>query len=102
MKLKVGEKELDLTKCLPLTIGDWAAFEEAGLINEDGTVSTGSAAGVLGFLGVLFKKVDSKVKEADLRLIPLHEIGPISIFLSEALAAAGQDPTQDGSQNSST
>lgn len=99
MKLKVGEKELDLNKCLPLTIGDWAAFEAAGLIEADGSVSTGSAGGVLGFLGVLFKKIDPKIKEAELKSIPLHEIGPISEFLGEALASAGNDPTQDGSQN---
>jgi hypothetical protein len=97
MKINVADKELDLKDCLPLTIGDWAAFETAGLIDENGGVSSGSAKGVLGFMLVLLQKIDPEITEADIGKIPLTLIAPVSEFLGETLAGAGEDPTQDGS-----
>ena len=98
MKVKIGDREVDVSKAFPLSIGDWVDMEAQGLLAEDGSFNAG-IANTFGLIKTVVAKCD--VSEEEARSIPFDQIQGLIAYIVEQIGGV-DDPTQDGSQNSST
>ena len=91
MKLKVGEKQVDLNGAFPLTVGDVKVLEAIGIMDSKGEMNTGSVTLVSKLLLHLVHKVDEQVTEADIDAIPIHELADLAPFLESKMKEVGID-----------
>lgn len=80
MILKLGDKEVDLAKAFPMTIGDFKALEGLGVLNEKGDMDTASPTKMVSFLFHLLHKADESVTEAEVENISLDDLDGIGDF----------------------
>lgn len=84
-EIKIGNKTIDLSGALPLTLGDWKAFEKKKLITKDGEVEIKGASQVCILLLHLAQKVDRTVTEKDIETLPLDDLPKITKWIEKAM-----------------
>ena len=94
MKIKLGEKEYDLEKSLPVTLGDIRRLKQDHGVKLDDLNSMDIDV-VAKVLLLLCQKVDPAITEALVDTVPLMELGRIANFL--AMAASPDFPTSGSS-----
>ena len=83
MKITLGEKEYDLEKSLPITLGDIRRLKSVhGIRLED--LASMDADIVAKVLLMLCQKVDPAITEEMVDGVPLERIGDVANFLSRA------------------
>lgn len=95
MKIKLGEKEVDLKAALPITLGDVRRLKKdfgvklADLSNMDADI-------IAKIVLMLSQKVNVTITEAEVDTIPLVQLGDIAIFLQTDAVEADR-PTSGSS-----
>lgn len=84
-KIKLGKKTIDLSKAMPLTIGDWKAFERLEIVTKDGNMGVAGATQVCALLLHLAQKVDKGVSEKDIEAIPLEELPRLTKWVDQIM-----------------
>lgn len=82
MLLKIKDKEIELDRAFPLTIGDWIELEKMGLHMES---SLNSAKGTRSFLAYLVRKVDASIAEDDLNSVPVTRIPKLNEYIGKKM-----------------
>lgn len=91
MKVRLGEKEYDLAKSLPITLGDLRRFKkEYGM--DLATLSAMDLDNVAKVLHLLLRKIDPDISEETIDLFPLPQLGAVAKFLTEATGEAVVEP----------
>ena len=85
MKIKLGEKEYDLDKSLPITLGDIKKLKAVHGVKLNDLASM-DADIVAKVLLLLCQKVDPNITEDMVDEVPLERLGDIAQFLSGAVA----------------
>ena len=84
MKITLGEKEYDLEKSLPVTLGDIRRLKsEYGVQLAD--LSSMDLDVVAKVLLMLCRKVDKDITEAMVDDLPIEKVGEVASFLSRAV-----------------
>ena len=83
MKITLGEKEYDLEKSLPVTLGDIRKLKNAHGIKLSDLASM-DADVVAKVLLMLCQKVDAAITEEMIDGLPLTDIDKVAAFLSRA------------------
>ena len=84
MKITLGEKEYDLEKSLPVTLGDIRRLKsEYGVQLAD--LSSMDLDVVAKVLLMLCRKVDKDITEAMVDELPIEKVGEVASFLSRAV-----------------
>lgn len=83
MKIQLGEKEYDLEKSLPVTLGDIRRLKREHNVKISDLASM-DADVVAKVLLMLCQKVDPEITEALIDGVPLSEIDQVARFLSRA------------------
>ncbi len=78
----VGERQYDLTKCFPLTIGDWEDLETKEVVVNGQLQLSGKRA--IDFILFLLTKVDASVTREEVRKLPMREIGRVGKLLAQS------------------
>ena len=85
MILKMGDKEVDLTRAFPLILGDIMALEELGVMDEKGRMDTASPTKMGKLLLHLAQKVDETTTLNDIKKIGLDEFDEIGDFFQKKM-----------------
>jgi len=84
LKITLGEKEYDLEKSLPVTLGDIRRLKsEYGVQLAD--LSSMDLDVVAKVLLMLCRKVDKDITEAMVDDLPIEKVGEVASFLSRAV-----------------
>lgn len=83
MKIKLGEKEIDLKLALPIVLGDVRKLKKVHGVNlkDLGSMDADTIAKIVL---VLSQKIDPTVTEAEVDMLPMEQVGAVAIFLGEA------------------
>ena len=84
MKITLGEKEYDLAKALPITLGDVRRLKHVHGIQLSDLASMDLDIVAKVFL-MLCQKIDPDITEDMVDAIPLLQMNKVSQFLSEAV-----------------
>ena len=91
--VKIGNKQVDFAKALPLTLGDVKALIRAGALGADGKPpSDGSVESAIQFISVLARKAEQSLTEADIDATPYLELTGVSKILETLLSQDTQSP----------
>lgn len=96
MKIRLGEKELDLSQAVPITLGDtrWLKKTYGVKLSELSQIDADIMSHVLH---MLCRKVDPGVTEAEVDLITLPEIARLTEYLQTAAFTDADRPTSGSS-----
>lgn len=83
MIIKLGEKEVDLDKAFPITLGDLKRMERENLMTAEALKSPSAISKVLL---MLVQKTDKEITEEQLDSIPARDLAGLGEFLSEKFA----------------
>ena len=85
MILKMGDKEVDLTRAFPLILGDIMSLEQLGVMDEKGQMNASSPTMMGKLLLHLAQKVDSAITLDDIKKIGLDEFDEIGDFFQKKM-----------------
>ena len=85
MILKMGDKEVDLTRAFPLILGDIMSLEELGVMDEKGQMNATSPVKMGKLLLHLAQKVDTSTTMDDIKKIDLDEFDAIGDFFHKKM-----------------
>lgn len=91
MKVKMGEKEVDLEASWPLTIKDMKALKAAGVTDAKGEIDTGDVESLATLLLLLLRKVDGEVTEEDVEKIDIIQVKAIGDWIERKTKSVGFD-----------
>ena len=88
MKLKVNGKRVDLSKALPLTLGDLLELEkeQGGFVDGEGNLRMATLSDTAKMLGFVLRKADDQITEEDVRSITLPDIARFNDYFAKANA----------------
>lgn len=90
MIVKLHEKEIDLSKAVPLKVGDWRALSKIGIKPKDLEVFDWETGG--RFLHYVLHKADPSVTEDE-----VNNLLPTDLLISAVFRAAGGEQTKNPS-----
>lgn len=90
MIVKLHDKEIDLSKAVPLKVGDWRALKKLGVNPKDLEVFDWEIGGK--FLHYVLHKADSSVTEED-----VNNLLPTDLLITAVFRAAGGEQTKNPS-----
>ena len=91
---KIGDKDVDLSKAMPLTIGDMKALKKAGLDLARMRPGTDlDSDQVLAMIEHVVMKANPAVTVADLDATPITALATISAEIQEKMTAGDSDPS---------
>ena len=97
--LTIGAAEVDLSRALPLTLGDMRKLERLGLTNEAGSLTVAGIEGVAQVLHLLIEKVNTSIKLADLDSLPVSKVTRAFLFIQKRIME-GEDVPNPTKPNS--
>ena len=103
MKIKMGEKEVDLAKSWPLNIRDLKHFKASGLMDDAGNIDTADLGQLEAMLLHLCQKVDEDITPEDVELIDVIALKDYGEWMERVSKDAGLDidrPTSTPSTSS--
>ena len=89
MILRMGDKEVDLTRAFPLNLGDIMSLEELGVMDEKGEMNASSPVKMGKLLLHLAQKVDTTITLDDIKKIDLDKFDEIGSFFEKKLGETG-------------
>lgn len=97
MLIKINNKEYDLAKAPPLTLGDWEIMESEGLVSGD-QVKLATAKGLIITLHLILIKVDPELTRDHIRQLPMSILSALEPALKEYMEReeAGKAPLASG------
>jgi hypothetical protein len=96
MQIKIEDREVDLTKALPLNVGDWMDLEERYQITPEVLVSRSSSISVLSrFVAFVLNKADPSIEHPVEVIRKLHPTVLMDALkaVNEAEVASVKRPT---------
>lgn len=91
--VKIGALEVDLSKALPLTLGDVKSLIKSGALGPDGKPpQSAPIESAIQFVFVLARKAEPRITEADIDALAHFELPRISNILEELLAKDADSP----------
>jgi len=79
-------RKIDLSKAMPITVGDWKALGTKGITPERLANAAADVAGTTSYCVYVLQKVDPAVTEADLDVLTFTQL----ISLLETIGAASR------------
>lgn len=95
MKLMVNGKEADLSRVLPLSIGDWVALEKLGASLDE--LKTGKATPLLEFVAYIAAKANPAMTRDEVASLPRAIVAKAGTSAIEAEVDTADRPTSDSS-----
>jgi len=90
MKIKLGDRELDLAGAFPLTLGDWRRLKERGVMDEKGELNVSDPANLGILLYVILSKAYPDLAEEEFDQLPITAFAEIGKFFSQQMEAAAR------------
>ena len=94
MKLKIGDREVDLNQALPLQVKDLRYLGDQGLLTADGAVALSDINKILDFAVYLTKKVDKSVTTEEFDELDMAVVSEAIQQVSEKMGESGVPPTK--------
>lgn len=96
--IKLGDKEVDLDKCLPMTLGNWEDFQEIGVVNKKGQVNidTSNAKQFIDVLTSIIANAYDGITRKDVRKISTLDLAAAGQALQRSLEKEDEKPQAAG------
>lgn len=81
MEVTINGKTVDLSRAVPLTLGDWDKLQKQKVLKENGEVEIKGAQTIIKLVTYIAQKADKNIDEKDVREVPLNKVNAIAKWI---------------------